>query len=124
LYAIALIKTLFAAGVFGATPLSLEWVAWAPVGADEYHPLELPRTVRDSVARRIAPSWGDRWTRFWRTWRVAGQAVGSELLASVHHLSGLQAPGVLTALSKRELVVEEHGLAAPTGSFKTRHDKS
>ena len=29
-YTIELVKTLFAAGVFGATPLSMEWVAWAP----------------------------------------------------------------------------------------------
>ena len=107
-YAIELVKTLFAAGVFGATPLSLEWVAWAPASADEYHPLQLPRTVRDSVARRIAKLERPL-DEIIATVAVAGQAVGSDLVASVHHLSRLQATGMLTALARRELVVEEHG---------------
>jgi DNA-binding SARP family transcriptional activator len=107
-YTIELVKTLFAAGVFGATPLSLEWVAWAPDKINEYRPLELPRTIRDSVARRItklpAPL-----LELLATVAVAGHGVGADLLAEVHQLSRVRVASILDALSKRELVVEEEG---------------
>jgi DNA-binding SARP family transcriptional activator len=108
-YAIELIKTLFAAGVFGATPLSLEWVAWAPAKLGEYHPIELPRTLRDSVAQRVA-----RLPPVLRSMldavAVAGQGVRPELLAGVHEISRVRAAGMAAALVKRQLLVEEEGL--------------
>jgi predicted ATPase len=107
-YTIELVKTLFAAGVFGATPLSLEWVAWAPDTVNEYHPLELPRTVRDSAAKRIAKL-PPPLRELLATVALAGQGVSPELLAKVHELSRVRVAGMLDGLSKRELLVEEEG---------------
>jgi predicted ATPase len=107
-YTIELVKTLFAAGVFGATPLSLEWVAWAPAKSGDYHPLELPRTVRDSVARRIT-TLPPPLRELLATVAVAGQGVRPELVAEVHDLSRVRAAGMLDALAKRELLVEDDG---------------
>jgi predicted ATPase len=94
--------------VFGATPLSLEWIAWAPDKVDEYRPLELPRTIRDSVARRITKL-PEQLLELLATVAVAGHGVNAELLAEVHQLSRVRVAGMLDALSKRELVVEEEG---------------
>jgi DNA-binding SARP family transcriptional activator len=107
-YTIELVKTLFAAGVFGATPLSLEWVAWAPAKLDEYRPIELPRTVRDSVAARITKL-PPPLREVLDVVAVAGQGVGPELLARVREVSRVRATGTAAALVKRQLLVEEEG---------------
>ncbi len=108
-YTIELVKELFAAGVFGATPLSVEWVAWAPAKMGDYHPIELPRTMRDAIAQRIA-----RLPQGLRdaldTVAVAGQGVRPELLAQVHEISRVRAAGMAAALVKRQLLVEEEGV--------------
>ena len=107
-YAIELVKTLFAAGVFGVTPLSLEWVAWAPDKVDEYRPVDLPRSMRDSVARRVTKL-PTQMRELLETVAVAGQAVTTELVAQVHDLSRVKVAALLDALVKRELLVEEDG---------------
>jgi predicted ATPase len=126
-YTIELVKTLFVAGVFGATPLSLEWVAWAPDKVNEYRPLELPRTVSDSVARRISKL-PPPLRELPATVAVAGQSVSTELLAEVHELSRVRVAAMLDALSQRELLVEEdggfrcaHGVIQDTRCGRTLH---
>lgn len=99
--------------MFGATPLSLEWVAWAPAKMGDYHPIELPRTMRDAIAQRIA-----RLPQGLRdvldTVAVAGQGVRPELLAAVQEIPRVRAAGMAAPLVKRQLLMEE-------GVFRCAH---
>jgi predicted ATPase len=83
-------------------------VAWAPEKVGDYQPLELPRTIRDSVVRRIA-TLSPELREVLSTVAVTGQGAGPELLAQVHAVSRLRAVGMLDVLCKRELLVEDGG---------------
>ena len=105
---IEIVKMLFAEGLLGVTPISREWVVSAEISASQFGRVEMPRSVRDAIRKRI--------TRLpyelrdvAATIAVAGRPVGIEVLSHIHGMSRLRLAALTEALIERHLVEEGEG---------------
>ena len=106
-YAIELLKTMFAQGLFAVDEDSGEWTALsgAVTGGIEF---PVSRTVHDVIAERIERL-PEQLNEVLITIAVAG-GCRTEVLSHVHGISRLHAAAVGDALADRRLVVEEGGV--------------
>jgi predicted ATPase len=106
-YAIELLKTMFAQGLFAVDEDSGEWTALsgAMTGGIEF---PVSRTVHDVIAERIERL-PEQLNEVLITIAVAG-GCRTEVLSHVHGISRLHAAAVGDALADRRLVVEEGGV--------------
>jgi len=105
---IEIVKMLFAEGLLGVTPISREWVVSAEISASRFGRVEMPRSVRDAIRKRITRlSYELR--DLVATIAVAGRPVGIEVLSHIHGMSRLRLAALTDALVERHLVEEGEG---------------
>lgn len=104
LYAVELLKTLFARGWLVVHPETQEWTTTA-TGADELQANDLFPHVRDAIAERI-DALPDEQHALLLTIAVTGNGCHVSLLSYVHGISRLRAAHICDILAARHLVVE------------------
>lgn len=105
-HVIELVKTLFAQGLLATDSATGEWVAPTATSAGSYSQLQMPRTVRDAIAERVA-GLPYELRDLLATIAAAGRGVRTDLLSHVHGMSRLRAAALGDALVERRLLVEE-----------------
>lgn len=107
-HAIEVLKELFGRGLLGTRAETGEWVAMPAPEGQSYADVELPRTVHDAVARRVARLPYEL-RDLLATLAVAGRDVRTDLLSHVHGMSRLRVAALADALVERRLAAEEDG---------------
>src|SRR3989442_7379453 len=108
-HVVELIKTLFAQGLLAIAPGTGEWVAPSVPTGVSYGHLQMPRTVHDAIAERVA-GLPYELRDLLATVAVAGRGIRTDLLSHVHGMSRLRAAALADALVERRLLAEEGGV--------------
>jgi len=108
-HVVELIKTLFAQGLLAIAPGTGEWVAPSVPTGVSYGHLQMPRTVHDAIAERVA-GLPYELRDLLATVAVAGRGIRTDLVSSVHGMSRLRAAALADALVERRLLAEEGGV--------------
>src|SRR5207245_8032806 len=101
--------TLFAQGLLAIAPGTGEWVAPSVPSGVSYGHLQMPRTVHDAIAERVA-GLPYELRDLLATVAVAGRGIRTDLVSSVHGMSRLRAAALADALVERRLLAEEGGV--------------